>query len=1226
MHNPLLIASRVWCSTLAIMAMLSGCRSPEKPATASSTGIEEAFDEPELDADGDGFSVSEDCDDTDASVSPNGIEVCDGIDNDCDGVIDPDTAAGVRTWFIDADGDGYGNPAATFEACEPGESGVENALDCDDGDAATSPDGDEVCDGIDNDCDSLIDGEDDSVDPSSGALFYSDFDGDGYGDPEAPEFACERRAGLVDDATDCNDADPDIHPDAIEICDDLDNDCDGLTDDEDDNIDLSTVRAFYPDVDGDGYGVPTGAIQGCSLPTGYSAEATDCDDDNIAINPGATEVCDDLNVDEDCDGAIDDADPSVDPASGILFYVDGDGDGFGDRTDAGTVWCADPADGSVVDNTDCDDAAADINPDATEVCDLSDIDEDCDGTADDADTSVDPSGFSNWYTDSDSDGFGDRDVRPTAQCDAPSGAVLDRTDCDDGDSSINPDAIEICDDLDNDCDDLIDDDDDSLDATTATTWFEDGDSDGYGAAGTALELCAAPTGYVADDTDCDDEDADINPGEIEVCDDLDTDEDCSGTADDLDSGVDASTFTDWSPDTDSDGYGDATATLTAQCDAPTGSVDNAADCDDGEFDINPDATEACDSIDNDCDTLVDDDDPSLDPTTATEWAPDTDGDGFGDDASVVRACTSPSGYTDVLGDCDDGEFDINPDAQEVCDADDTDEDCDGLIDDADDSVDASTGSGSWYVDSDGDGYGDETASAELLCDTPTSGYVVDNTDCDDKDAEVNPGATEVCDLADNDCDPSTTADGTAYWVPDSGTPSDVTSTLGGSSAVSVTWSDDGALYLCAGVWSLNATVDGAILDVVGVGGSSAVTVNGRGGRLLDVENGADLSLNGFTLKNGYTSSTGAAVRVRGSSLVGDDLEITDHSAGDHGGALFVSNSAVELSNTIIDDNYSAGDGGGLYATGSSTVVLDTCTLEDNSASDGGAANINDASTLTMDNSTLTDNYASAYGGALRCQDGTSVSITSSDFSLNSSIDGGAVELFGSCTGTVESSTFSNNYASDDGGAIWAENTLDITGSTFTDNTASGQGGSVWSDDLLTVDTSSFTDGYSGDDGGAIRSKSTLTVSSSVFHSNQAADRGGAIDASEATTVSASTFTDNYADDAAAIDSNASLVINNSTFDSNSVGDKGGVLRLNYGASDSCEINGGSFTNNTARDGGVVYADFGSSSSILEVDSAVFTNNTAWSNGDTVRYKYGSSSNYTFTGTQSFTCQSSAGCY
>ena len=547
MHTQIMPVVRIWCTAIGLLVALGGCRTDEKTSSSSAGDITTTYEQPEVDADGDGFPVSEDCDDNDASVSPDGIEICDGIDNDCDGVIDPETAEGTSTWFVDADGDGYGDPTVTFEACEGGDTGVSNNLDCDDTNAAISPDGNEICDGIDNDCDTLIDADDDSVDPSSGTAFFVDADGDGYGDPDNTAFACEPTDGLVDDASDCNDSDAAIHPDADEVCDDVDNDCDGLVDDEDNDIDLSTVRAFYPDADGDGYGVPTGAIEGCSLPSGNSIEATDCDDDNLAINPGATEVCDPDDTDEDCDGDIDDADSSVDPASGTVYYTDADEDGYGDSTDAGTVWCEDPGDGTVADNADCNDADDQINPDATEVCDAANVDEDCNGVADDADAGVDSSTWTEWYTDSDGDGFGDDGVRATTQCDQPSGAVEDRSDCDDSDFDINPDATEICDDLDNDCDGLIDDDDDSLDDATATSWFEDSDGDGYGAAGTELVLCAAPTGYVADDSDCNDEDDAISPAATEICDDLDTDEDCSGAADDSDAGVDSSTFTDWYP-------------------------------------------------------------------------------------------------------------------------------------------------------------------------------------------------------------------------------------------------------------------------------------------------------------------------------------------------------------------------------------------------------------------------------------------------------------------------------------------------------------------------------------------------------------------------------------------------------------------------------------------------------------------------------------------------------
>jgi hypothetical protein len=104
-----------------------------------------------VDGDGDRYNADEDCDDSDATSHPGGTEVCDGADNDCDGVVDNGVG---RLFYADSDGDGYGNPAAATPSCEGGVPGsVANADDCDDTNAAVSPVGTEVCDGIDNDCD-----------------------------------------------------------------------------------------------------------------------------------------------------------------------------------------------------------------------------------------------------------------------------------------------------------------------------------------------------------------------------------------------------------------------------------------------------------------------------------------------------------------------------------------------------------------------------------------------------------------------------------------------------------------------------------------------------------------------------------------------------------------------------------------------------------------------------------------------------------------------------------------------------------------------------------------------------------------------------------------------------------------------------------------------------------------------------------------------------------------
>ncbi len=191
------------------------------------------------DRDGDGYLTASnggnDCDDADPTVHPGADEYCNGVDDDCDGDTDEDDALDAPTWYTDADGDGYGDPESSSEACTAPSGMVVQGDDCDDGDADEFP----------------------------GALWNADNDGDGFGDPSDEQESCERPESYVADATDCDDDDTDQHPGADEYCNGEDDDCDGDTD-EDDAFDVTT---WYADTDSDSYGDASSTDLACDQPS-----------------------------------------------------------------------------------------------------------------------------------------------------------------------------------------------------------------------------------------------------------------------------------------------------------------------------------------------------------------------------------------------------------------------------------------------------------------------------------------------------------------------------------------------------------------------------------------------------------------------------------------------------------------------------------------------------------------------------------------------------------------------------------------------------------------------------------------------------------------------------------------------------------------------------------------------------------------------------------------------
>jgi hypothetical protein len=278
----------------------------------------------------------------------------------CDDKGDSNTGNGL----IDADGDGFTSD-----------------FDCDDDNEAINPAAEELCDEIDNNCNDSIDES-----PSDGAMFYADGDGDSYGNPDVTVLSCSDSVqGYVSNSEDCNDGTSSVFPGGTELCDGFDNDCNGEIDDG-----AGDILTFYADTDGDGYGDVDNTIAACAAPSGYVADASDCNDAEASVNPDT------------------------------LWYPDYDVDGFG-RDELAVLSCEQP-NGYVINNLDCDDNAGHINPDAEEICDG--LDSNCDGKqdADDID--------------------GDLDGQTPCQ-----------GDCDDLDSTVLLGGEEICDDgLDNDCD------------------------------------------------------------------------------------------------------------------------------------------------------------------------------------------------------------------------------------------------------------------------------------------------------------------------------------------------------------------------------------------------------------------------------------------------------------------------------------------------------------------------------------------------------------------------------------------------------------------------------------------------------------------------------------------------------------------------------------------------------------------------------------------------------
>jgi large repetitive protein len=450
---------------------------------------------------------------------------------------------------------------------------------------------------------------------------------------------------------------------------------------------------------------------------------TDCmDDDCLGSCP---ELCGDLK-DNDGDGATDCDDADCDGTCGEV--------------------CGDARDNDLDGLTDCDDP--DCYGGCAEICDDG-ADNDGDGDIDCADDECAMESCpEDCYDgrDNDLDGFIDCE---DSECDGDCPEVCDDGRDNDGDGDIDcldrdcdGQCPEVCDDgRDNDGDHLWDCEDPDCEA------FCDQDRDGF-------------QNWAYGGDDCDDSNPDAHPGAVEVCNGFD--DDCNGQIDEDDPYLDVTTLRAFHPDGDEDGFGQP-GEPAIRCFPPTGAVGNGLDCDDTREDVNPAMPEICNDIDDDCDSLIDDADPSVDPDSYLDFYPDGDGDGFGVPGPTVRSCSTPEGTADNDDDCDDEDPLLGEPTL-------------------------------WYPDADHDGYGAGESDGPPSCEAPGPWYGPEawGLDCEDGDPTIHPDAEEICeDLIDQDCDGVDSPCGPTEVV------LFVTDTFLGSAEATWLWSRDDANAYCA---------------------------------------------------------------------------------------------------------------------------------------------------------------------------------------------------------------------------------------------------------------------------------------------------------------------------------------------------------------------------------------------------------------------------------------------
>ena len=559
----------------------------------------------------------------------------------CDSIITINlTIVGSITYYQDSDNDGFGNAAVSQAGCATIPGYVTNDDDCDDTNNAIT----------------------------TGSTFYADTDNDGLGDPAVSQVACSAPTNYVSNANDCDDTDNAI----------------------------GAAQTYYQDLDNDTYGNPAVSQVACTPPANYVLDNTDCNDNAASVNPGATEIPNN-GIDEDCNGS------DLNTIGAVLATYEFQGNtcavpvdtasnapanvSFGLYGAAGSINCAAA---SNVFNYNGFNTTSTV--DLTQYFNFTVTPDDCYGldlnriifTHKTSGTGLTPivhlrSSLDNFASDIATKQL-PNDLYKTDTIDL--GAAFDNitttiefrwyiTEIGQTGSTYRHDNVKVI---------------GNINTITPQTYYADADGDGFGDPAVSQTVCTAPTGYVLDNTDCNDANDEEFPGAVWYADvdndglgdagssqvaclqpanHVSNDTDCNDNDNQI--GEEEMYYT----DADADGFGDADAVATISCTPLAGSVTNNEDCDDSDDQVNPSATEVCDGIDNNCDGNTDE------GLTQVTYYEDADNDTYGDPASSVTDCVQPTGYVTNDDDCDDTNAAAYPGATEIA-GNSVDENCDGV--------------------------------------------------------------------------------------------------------------------------------------------------------------------------------------------------------------------------------------------------------------------------------------------------------------------------------------------------------------------------------------------------------------------------------------------------------------------------------------------------------------------------------------------------------------------